>query len=137
LSLYLCIFDGDEETAAVEVGGYADFDILRQYIATELEEGRPGSRFPTLMLHSDCDGMWPVESCVRLRDELAAIGTAMKLRPPVPFPSSWQREVAEASDRIPRNALESFLDVDGEVLLERLEDLVRTALASGRPILFQ
>jgi hypothetical protein len=137
MSLYLCIFDGNEETAAVEVGGYADFDALRQYVVSELEEGRAGSRFPTLILHSDCDGLWAVDACVRLRDELAAIAAAMSLRPPVPPPSAWQREMAQETGRKPRSALESFLDVDGEVLLERLEGLVRAALASGRPILFQ
>jgi hypothetical protein len=137
MSLYLCIFDGNEETAAVEVGGYADFDALRQYIVAELEEGRAGSRFPTLILHSDCDGLWSVDDCVRLRDELAAIIAAMRLRPSVPPSWAWQREMAQETGRKPRSALESFLDVDGEVLLEQLEGLVRAALASGRPILFQ
>jgi len=45
VGLYLCIFDGDEEVDGVEVGAYADYNALRDYVVRELETGRAGSRF--------------------------------------------------------------------------------------------
>ena len=115
MSLYLCIFERDRELAGVEVGGYGDFDRLRQHIAVELEAGRPGERFPVLMLHSDCEGEWPVLDCARLGDELAVI----------------RAEMAAGG------TLESFLDVDGEILIDQLARLAKIALAAREPILFQ
>jgi hypothetical protein len=37
----------------------------------------------------------------------------------------------------PRSALDSFTDVDGQILIERLQALVEVAVRRGRPILFQ
>lgn len=130
MSLYLCVFDGEQEMEGVEVGSYSDFNRFRSYVAGELEGGAAGSLFPALMMHSDCDGEWSADDCRRLRSELELIRTAMELRPP-PSP-----EVGHAWGR-PRNALESFLDVDGQVLVERLQAIVEVALQRGRPVLFQ
>jgi hypothetical protein len=137
MSLYLCIFQGDREIAGVEVGGYDDFAALRRYIAAELEGGVPGSRFPVLMTHSDCDGEWPVESCGQLRQELGAIIKEMAGRPPLRFPSLWQENAAGDAGVKPASAQESFVDADGEILIARLEKLAEAAISSGRPILFQ
>ena len=134
MSLYLCVYAGGREVEGVEVGPYADFNALRGAIIRELEAGIPGSSYPVLISHSDSDGEWPVAACVRLRAELAAIASAMKARPPREWVSDWQRNAARSG---PRNAFESFVDVDGEFLLERLQGLVEAALANNAPILFQ
>jgi hypothetical protein len=137
MGLYLCVFDGDDEIEGVEIGSYADFDALRGTVRTELERGSAGSVYPVFGLHSDCDGEWSVEECEALRDELDSIVDALKQRPSVPFHSEWQRNVAKSIGLVPNNAYESFIDVDGELLLERLRGLVSTALKRRLPILFQ
>jgi hypothetical protein len=130
VSLYLCVFAGEQEMEGVEVGPYSDYNALRRYIVEEIEGGVAGSRFPAFVLHSDCDGEWSVADCPKLRSELAEISAAMKERPPVAI------EETRAQVR-PTNAFESFVDVDGQFLLERLQTLVDVALQKGRPILFQ
>jgi len=137
MGLYLCIFDGDEDVDGVEVGPYADLNALRDYIAHELEGGKAGSRFPVLMLHSDSDGEWSLSECEKLRGELAEIATALKARPRGKSVSDWQKAVAKSIGFVPQNAFESFIDVDGEFLIERLQNLVDSALKRGLPILFQ
>jgi immunity protein 70 of polymorphic toxin system len=137
MGLYLCIFDGDEDVDGVEVGAYADYNALRDYVVRELEAGRAGSRFPTFVLHSDCDGEWSVTECQRLQGELAEIAAALKQRPAVAFSSDWQKAVAKSVGLAPQNAFESFIDVDGEFLLERLQNLAKNALERQLPILFQ
>ena len=137
MSLYLCVFAGASEVDGLDVGSYADFNALRQAIARLLEGGSAGSRFPVLMLHSDCAGEWTSEACGRLRGELATAIAELRLSPALPFTGDWQKGVAEARALRPRNAAESFIDVDGECLLERLLGLVELALARGEPVLFQ
>ena len=105
VGLYLCIFDGDDEVDGDEVGPYSDFGGLRDYVVRELEGGRAGSQFPTFILHSDCDGEWSVTECVRLRTELAQIRSAMQARPPVPFVSDLQRNVAQSFGLVPKKRL--------------------------------
>ncbi len=137
MGLYLCIFDDDEDVDGVEVGTYADYNALRDYIVRELEAGRAGSRFPTFVLHSDCDGEWSVPECQSLQSELGEIAAGLKERPAVAFFSDWQRAVAKSIGLAPQNAFESFIDVDGEFLLERLQNLAKYALERRLPILFQ
>lgn len=137
MGLYLCIFDGDEDIDGIEVGSYADYNALRDYVVCELEAGTVGTRFPTFDLHSDCDGEWSVAECQRLQSELAEIVAALKERPAIAFTSEWQKRVAKSIGLKPQSAFESFIDVDGEFLLERLQNLVRKALERRSPILFQ
>lgn len=137
MGLYLCVFEGDDEIDGVEVGPYADFDRLRKYVTKELEGGQSGSRFPTFILHSDCDGEWSVGECAKLEIELSAIEEDMRKLPPVEFVSDWQSDVAKSHGLSPANAVESFIDVDGETVLERIHRLVRLALGRGPTILFQ
>ena len=137
MSLYLGVFSGETELAGLEVGSYADFNALREAIAAELEGGAAGSRFPTFMLHSDCDGAWSVDACTRLQGEVGTIAAEMRNRPARPFPSEEQRKAAEARGLAPRNGFESFVDVDGEFLLGRLQGLVAVALRQNQPVLFQ
>jgi len=137
MGLYLCIFDADEEVDGVEVGRYSDFNALRDYVARELEAGSRGARFPTLMFHSDSDGEWSVADCEKLIPELRSIIAQMQTRPQVEFVSDWQQHVARSVGLVPKNAFESFIDVDGQFVLERMLHLASMALERGLPILFQ
>ena len=137
MGLYLCVFDGEEEINGVEVGAYADYGALVHYIVRELELGKAGARFPTFILHSDCEGEWSVADCQKLQVELNEIAGALKTRPPIAFSSDWQKAVAKSIGLKPMNAFESFIDVDGEALIERLQNLAKDALARRLPILFQ
>jgi hypothetical protein len=137
MGLYLCIFDGDEDVDGVEVGAYADYGALLDYVVRELEAGRAGSRFPTFVLHSDCDGEWSVSECQRLQGELAEIVADLKERPAIDFTSAWQKVAAKSVGLKPQNAFECFIDVDGEFLLDRLQSLVKNAVKRRLPIVFQ
>ena len=137
MGLYLAVFDNDEEVDGVEVGSYADFVTLRDCVVSELEGGTPGASFPIFSLHPDCDGEWSIADCSKLRDELRGIAYGLTGRPAVAFTSDWQRTVAKSIGLVPRNAYESFVDVDGEFLIDRIQTLVATALERGLPILFQ
>lgn len=137
MGLYLCIFDEDEELDGVEVGPYEDFNSLRNHVVREFEGGIGGSRYPTFIIHSDCDGDWSVSECVKLGPELAEIATLMKNGPPVPFVSVWQAKVAKSVGLVPQNAFECFIDVDGEFVIDRIRKLVTMATDRQLPILFQ
>lgn len=137
MSLYLCVFDDDKEIDGVEVGGYDDFNAFRMTVVNRLEGGNLGSKFPTLILHSDCDGEWTAEQCVDLERELGAIETAFREMPPVELHSDWQKAVGSSLCLHPKSLYESFIDVDGEPLLERLSKLCRLSQETGEPILFQ
>ncbi|HTD29720.1 MAG TPA: Imm70 family immunity protein [Xanthomonadaceae bacterium] len=131
------MFDGEEEVDGVQVGHYSDFNTLRDYIVGELERGQAGTRFPTFVMHADCDGEWSTSDCGKLRIELAEIVSAMKLRPPVSMTSDWQKQVAKFAGLVPQSAFESFIDVNAEFVLERIQCLVDTALERHLPVLFQ
>ena len=137
MGLYLCVFDGDEEVDGVEVGSYDDFNVLRDYIISELELGKPGTLFPVFILHSDCDGEWSYMECEKLVRELGEIVAILKTRPAVSFHSDWQKQVAKSVGLSPQNAFESFIDVDGEFLLGRFQRLINIAIERKLPILFQ
>jgi len=138
MGLYLCVFDGDEEIAGLDCGSYEDFGRLRDFVTRELEGGAWGLTYPTLQVHSDCDGEWPPEDCQLLRDELADIAQRMQRLPAMPFPAGgWQAGVASELRLSPANALESFIDPQGAPVVERLRELVEVALERGQPIVFQ
>jgi len=138
MGLYLCIFDDDdEEIDGVEVGSYDDYGHLVDTVVRELEGSKAGTRYPLLTLHSDSDGEWSPEECAILESNLREIGDAFKSRPPVPFKSDWQAKVAKTLGIQCRTLYDSFIDVDGESLVERLIGLCEKAVASKRPISFQ
>ncbi|MBX9644173.1 MAG: immunity 70 family protein [Novosphingobium sp.] len=137
MGLYLTIFAGDEELDGVEVGAYADFSAFRDAVVSNLEAGNPGSRFPTLILHSDCDGEWsPVEAAL-LETELEEIARELASLPPVSLGDGWKPEVAKMFGIRPANLADCFFDVDGEPLLERLIGLAKLSQERNLPILFQ
>jgi len=72
MSLYLCIFEGDQDIDGIDVGSYGDFNAIREHVVVTLEDGNIGSKYPTFALHSDSEGEWSVVDCVTLLKELAA-----------------------------------------------------------------
>jgi hypothetical protein len=136
MGLYLAVFDDQDEIAGVEVGSYADFAYFRDAVVSGLEGGVAGSRFPTLILHSDCDGEWTPNEAGTLEVELSVIAKEFEALPPVRL-DDWKAEVAKMFGIRPTNLAECFLDVDGEPLLERLVGLARLSQDRKLPILFQ
>ena len=120
MGLYLAVFDGDEELDGVEVGLYADFSAFREAVVANLEGGFPGSRFPTLILHSDCDGEWSPVQAALLEKELEVIGMELQRLPPVPLNDGWQRQVAKTFGVQNHTLFDRFFDVDGEPRIDRL-----------------
>lgn len=137
MSLYLCIFDDDEELDGVDVGAYSDFGHFRKTVTETLENGQMGSRFPVLMLHSDCDGEWSVEECKKLENEIEIISRELKQHPPKGFSTEWQKGLGKKLGLNPVSVYQCFIDVDGEPLLARLLELSKLAQARNLPILFQ
>ena len=137
MGLYLAVCDDDLEVDGVEIGSYADFSAFRKSVVKYLEDGVAGSRCPTLVLHSDCDGQWTPGEAATLERELEVVATRFRQCPPVPLNAEWQKEVAAAFGIIPANLYECFFDVDGEPLLERLTSLARLSQERNVPILFQ
>ena len=88
------------------------------------------------MMHSDCDGEWSPEDCVLLRQELETIREKMARLPVVPFPAQWQQQVVEEFGLTPQNALDCFINVDGENLVEAIARLADLAIKLGKPIDF-
>jgi len=136
MGLYLTIFEDSVELDGVEVGAYADFSSFRDAIVSNLEACVPGSRFPTLILHSDCDGEWTPGQAAALEAELEVITKEFANLPPVPL-DGWKAEVAKIVGIRPISLAECFFDVDGESLLERLLGLARLSQDRKLPILFQ
>lgn len=137
MGLYLCLFDEDEELDGVEVGSYRDFAFFRDAVAKHLEGNQPGSRFATLMLHSDCDGSWSPEESRLLESELRKIADAFRELPPIELPAGWQADAAKSLGLKGECLYDCFFDVDGEPLIERLLGLAKLSQATGKPILFQ
>jgi len=137
MGLYLCVFDGDEEVDGLEVGPYTDFDTFRSCVVRGLESGAAGSKFPTLILHSDCDGEWSPREAEKLEKELVEIGDEFRRRPPIAISSDWQKQVVKRFGLKMNNLNDCFFDVDGEPLLERLINLAKISRGRNLPILFQ
>lgn len=110
MSLYLCIFDGPDEIAGLDVGSYDDFGRFRDAVHV-LEAGDWGSRFPTLLNHADADGRWTPVDLPKLSREL-------------------QRLRSEPS-------LLGLRVSDGRPVADALAELCDTARAAGLPIEFQ
>lgn len=137
MGLYLAVFDGEDELDGVEVGSYSDFGTFRSAVAVHLEERVAGSRYPTLMLHSDCDGQWSSDEAVVLQAELTAITEMFMQLPTEPLSEGWKQEVVRSLGLRPSNLYECFFDVDGEPLLDRLMGLAQLSVERKLPILFQ
>jgi hypothetical protein len=137
VGLYLCVFadDADEvEVDGVEVGPYRDFTRFREVVSGRLED-EWGSRFPVLMNHVDGDAVWSPAKAQRLLAELAEIDAGLRQFPAEDL-TGWQADVARKIGHSPKNRSECFLDVDGELLVERLSGLARVSIARQRPVEF-
>jgi hypothetical protein len=140
MGLYLCVFEGendDVEIDGVEVGGYDDFHTFRTAVNEQLETVGWGSRFPILMNHRDSDGIWTPDEAGALELELRTIAEEMRRLPPVELPQGWRRETAHERGLKPMSLTETFFDIDGEPLLDRLVELARVAVENRQPIWFQ
>lgn len=135
MGLYLAVFDGDDELDGVEVGLYADFEAFRSAVAAHF--GDPESLFPTLMLHSDCDGEWSPDDAVLLQSELTAITEKFMELPPESLGEGWKPEVTQMLGLQPNNLYDCFFDVDGEPLIDRIMGLAQLGVDRNVPILFQ
>src|SRR5882757_2341323 len=112
MGLYLCVFDGDEELDGVEVGPYADFGAFRDCVVREFEGDKAGSKFPTLILHSDSDGQWSPSEARELERELVILGDEFRRRPPIPISSDWQKQVVKTFGLRINTLYDCFFDVD-------------------------
>lgn len=137
MSLYLCIFDNEEEIEGVEIGSYSDFNFFRDTVIAIVESGKAGSVCPVLINHSDCDGEWSVSEAIALDSELKVIEESFGKYPAIEFNSPWKSDVAKMFGIKPKNLLDCFFDIDGEPLIERLRHLVKVSIKSNLPILFQ
>jgi hypothetical protein len=125
--------DEENELDGVELGSYDDFGQLRD-VATALG----AERFPTLLVHSDCDGEWAPAECAALDRELEELGRALREMPAKSFdPKSWQAETMKTFGLRPASLYDSFFDVDGEPVIEGMQRLARVAQEHALPILFQ
>jgi hypothetical protein len=140
MSLYLCVFasaDSDDEVDGVDVGSYQDFHEFRRFVARNLEDDRAPSRFPTLLGHPDSDTEWTPTHCVALREELATVLVELALLEAPPYGvGSWQAAVAAEFDLAPRSRAGWFIDIDGEPLVGRIDQLAALAVELGQPISF-
>ena len=137
MGLYLCIFNqSGEELEGVEVGHYDDFGVFR-YVVAEAIERKGLMHCPVLLNHSDCDGEWKSVEARELLSELNRIEEALKHYPAIDYNSEWKKEVARRYGIRPKTLLDCFFDVDGEPLVERLQQLAKTSIETDQPILFQ
>lgn len=136
MGLYLAVFDDDKELDGVEVGKYDDFAFFRDSIVSRLEAGAAGSRFPTLIIHSDCDGEWTPLDARALEEELVTISKEFAEFPAISL-DGWKAEVAKMCAIRPAKLGDCFFDIDGEPLLERLIGLAQLSQQRNLPILFQ
>ncbi|MGH8605071.1 MAG: Imm70 family immunity protein, partial [Gammaproteobacteria bacterium] len=132
MGLYLCVFDeADNELEGVEVGSYADFNFFRDAVTAVVEKGEAGAVCPTLNNHLDSDGEWSSSDSMRLLLELDQVAEAFLKCPPVEYNTEWKDQVAKVFGINPETLLECFFDVDGEPLVERLQQLAKVSVDSG------
>ncbi len=131
MSLYLTIFDGEQEVTGWVFGHYSDFGYFRDRIAST-----PGSdRYPVLMLHSDCDGEWPVSELELLKGELQSIAATFRTLPPEEPAGAFEH--TSKYRRNARDLSECFHTVDGDNLFEAMSALCDDGMRLHLPILFQ
>lgn len=137
MGLYLCVFKEDIEIDGVEIGSYDDFSYFREKVEEFVENNKWGEVCPTLMLHSDCDGQWTVEEAKILEEELLLVKKVFIEKPSIETNSAWLKDVKKLLGLKPSNLYESFIDIDGELLIDRLINLCRISIMEDEPILFQ
>jgi hypothetical protein len=131
MSLYLTIFDGDNEITGWVFGHYSDFGFFQDKIKEQI----PANKIPILMTHSDCDGEWPTSDLPKLKDELQLIASRFKKLPPE-SPQEFFEHTIEFR-KIASTLYDCFHNVDGENVFEALIALCDEGIRLNKPILFQ
>jgi len=131
MSLYLTIFDCEEEVTGWVFGCYSDFAYFRDIITAKLR----ADDYPTLMTHSDCDGEWTSQQLPRLRRELQLIGDRFRQLPPEQPQGAFDHTVDFRRDA--RTLYDCFHNVDGENIFDALIALCNEGIRRDRPVLFQ
>jgi len=137
MGLCLHVFDrepgGDEdpeELAECDVGHYSDFACFRETVAHHLRS----DDYPTLMLHSDCDGEWALADIPILERELREIAARLKQLPPQQPVGAFEH-TAQYRQGV-KSLYDCFHNVKGQNLFEALLELCAVAREHGRPITF-
>jgi hypothetical protein len=131
MSLYLTIFDGDNEITGWVFGHYSDFGFFRDKINEKLF----AKQFPTLMNHSDCDGEWSVSDLPTLKNELQLVANHFKTLPPELPQKAFEHSVE--FHKSASTLYDCFHNVDGENVFEALIALCDEGIRLNKPILFQ
>ena len=131
MSLYLAIFDGDEDVCGWVFGHYSDFGCFRDIIAAKLN----AKDYPILMMHTDCDGEWTFGELPALRHELESIATAFRRLPPEAPKNAFEHNVELWKSA--RSLYDCFHNVDGENVFEALVALCDEGIRRNKPIVFQ
>jgi hypothetical protein len=131
VSLYLAVFDGDEELDGWVFGHYSDFGCFRDIVAEALDP----KTVPLLLNHSDCEGEWRVDELPALTEELRIIGARFRELPPRPLGQAFEHTLEFR--RGAKSLYDCFHNVDGENVIEALTALCESALRLQKPILFQ
>ena len=131
MSLYLCIFDGEEEVTGWVFGHYSDFGYFRDIISAKLV----ANDYPTLIQHCDCDGEWSPKELRQLRSELLAIGERFR-NLAAEQPSGAFEHTADYRHGA-KSLYDCYHNVDGENLFEALVTLCDEGIKRDKPVLFQ
>jgi hypothetical protein len=68
---------------------------------------------------------------------LLQIREGLCAQPPRPYNSEWQRAIAAAGGMDPKSLLDSFIDPNGDLLVESLIALCDVSIETHLPILLQ
>jgi hypothetical protein len=136
MGLYLAVFERDEELDGSNVGSYGDFGAFRDAVISRLESGQAEARFPTLIMHSDCDGEWTPSEAATLEAELRIIGASFRKMPAIAV-GGWQQDVIRELGLKLETLYDCYFDANGEPLIEVLIRLARLSQNRELPILFQ
>jgi Immunity protein 70 len=131
MSLYLTIFQGNEEAVGWVFGHYSDFGYFRDVIAAKLTS----TEFPVLMTHSDSDGGWPLAQLPALRRELESIAGAFRQLPPQDPRGAFDHTANYRQGA--QSLYDCFHNVDGENVFEALIALCDDAIRCKQGIIFQ
>jgi hypothetical protein len=131
MSLYLGIFDGDEEINGWVFGHYSDFGCFRDAVASVVD----ARRFPVLMQSSDCDSEWSPDQQRLLIQELAEIGEVFRLQPPKQPEGSFEH--TGEFRRGAASLYDCFHNVDGENVFEAMTLLCEVGIEKNLPLVMQ
>lgn len=131
MSLYLCVFDDDQELDGWVFGHYSDFGYFRDLIKEKLAEGK----YPVLLKHSDCDGQWSADEVPQLKAELWEIAAAFRHLPAAQPREAFEHTASYRKDA--RSLYDCFHNVDGENVFEALISLCDLAIQRQKAIQFQ